>query len=138
MSRIQFLWGDNMARGKKIKIIIGNEEISGELMETQTAENVYKALPLESEVNRWGDEVYFFVPVEAELESGATDIQEIGNICFWTPGKAIAIFFGPTPASRGNEPRAYEPVNLFGKISEGLNILKIIKSGEKVRMERVE
>jgi hypothetical protein len=120
----------------KIKIAIDGIELAGQLFQTPTAEKVYHALPLESEVNRWGDEIYFYVPVEAELEEGATDVQEVGNICFWTSGRAIAIFFGPTPVSQGDEPRAYEPVNLIGRIMGDARILAGAKTGDMVRMEK--
>jgi len=120
----------------KIKIIVDSIELTGELFNTPTARKVLESLPLESDVNRWGDEIYFYVPVDAELEEEAKDIQEVGNICFWTTGKAIAIFFGPTPVSKGKEPRAYEPVNLIGRITDDVSVLRKTKDGDKVRVER--
>jgi hypothetical protein len=120
----------------KVKIIINGIEVTGELFDTPTAKKVYQSLPLESEVNRWGDEIYFYVPVEAELEEGAKQEQEVGNICFWCAGKAIAIFFGPTPASVSGEPRAIEPVNLIGRITGDVSVLKKAKDGDRVRVER--
>jgi|Deesub1362A_J573_1020465.scaffolds.fasta_scaffold15672_1 hypothetical protein len=120
----------------KVKIIINGIEIRGELFDTPTAKKVYQSLPLESEVNRWGDEIYFYVPVEAELEEDAREEQEVGNICFWTAGKAIAIFFGSTPVSVSGEPRAIEPVNLIGRITGDVSVLRKTKDGDRVRVER--
>ncbi|NOZ59394.1 MAG: hypothetical protein GXO66_07470, partial [Euryarchaeota archaeon] len=70
----------------KVRLTIGEVELEGELYDTPTARRVYAALPLESEARRWGDEVYFHVPVEAELEEDAKEEQEVGNICFWCAG----------------------------------------------------
>jgi hypothetical protein len=120
----------------KIKIAIDGIELVAQLFQTPTSERVYHALPLESVVNRWGDEVYFHVPVEAELEEGATDVQEVGNICFWTSGRAVAIFFGPTPVSQGDEPRAYEAVNLIGKVEGDARVLEETRTGDRVRVEK--
>lgn len=120
-----------------VKIIISDLRLEAELLKTETASKVLSALPIESKVNRWGDEIYFSVPVKAGLESNAKDILEIGDVCYWTTGQAIAIFFGPTPVSEGNECRAYEPVNLFGKIKGDAKLLKKIKEGETIRLEKI-
>ncbi len=120
----------------RVRITIGDIELEGELFDTPTARKVYRSLPLESEVNRWGDEVYFYVPVEAELEEDAREEQEVGNICFWCAGRAIAIFFGPTPVSISGEPRAVEPVNLIGRVTGDVSVLRKAKDGDRVRVER--
>ena len=122
----------------KVRITVGEVELEGELFDTPTARKVYESLPLASRANRWGDEVYFSVPVEAELEEDAKEEQEVGNICFWCAGRAIAIFFGPTPASIAGEPRAIEPVNLIGKVIGDARALKKVKDGDSVRIEKAD
>ncbi len=122
----------------KVRITVGEVELEGELFDTPTARKVYESLPLASRANRWGDEVYFSVPVEAELEEDAKEEQEVGNICFWCAGRAIAIFFGPTPASIAGEPRAIEPVNLIGRVIGDARALKNVKDGDSVRVEKAD
>jgi hypothetical protein len=119
----------------RVRLTIGGVEVEGELYDTPTARRVYAALPLESEARRWGDEVYFYVPVEAELEEDAREEQEVGNICFWCAGRAVAIFFGPTPASVAGEPRAVEPVNLIGRVRGNADALRGVREGDRVRVE---
>lgn len=118
-----------------IKIIsrsIGEVEV--EVLEERnprTAEAIIKALPLEGVANRWGDEVYFRVPVSVG-EENSQEVLEVGDVAYWPPGEAICIFFGPTPISRGPEPRAYSPVNVFGKVKGDPKIFMRVKGGEKI------
>jgi hypothetical protein len=100
-----------------------------------TAEAVWKALPFESEAERWGDEVYFKAPVKMTEEKSQT-VVEVGDVAYWPPGESICIFFGPTPVSKAGEPRAYSPVNVFGKALKDPPVLRSIKNGEKIRLER--
>lgn len=121
---------------KKIKIIIEDITLTAELLETPTAEKVYNSLPITSEVTTWGDEIYFPVPFPCDLEDDAKQVVDLGDICFWTTGKSIAIFFGPTPISEADEPRAYEPVNVFAKINEDPKALKKIKDNQTIKIEK--
>lgn len=99
----------------KIKIVTETTEAFAKLNNTKTASAVAETLPFESAAHRWGDEVYFEIPLELKIEDGK-EILEIGEIAYWPPGKSLCIFFGPTPSCRGNEVRAYSPVTVFGKI----------------------
>jgi hypothetical protein len=119
----------------RIRITVGDISLEAELLQTATSSKIVEALPLESKANRWGDEVYFGTPVEAEREEDATDVLDVGDVCYWPRGRAIAIFFGPTPISRGTECRAYEPVNLIGKIRGDAKSLKQVKDGDVIRVE---
>jgi hypothetical protein len=102
----------------------------------KTATFVEKSLPIRGKTNRWGDEIYFEVPLELEEENPQQDV-EIGDIAYWPSGKAICIFFGKTPISTSNKPRAYSPVNVFGKIkSKNLKILKKVKDGEEIIIQK--
>jgi hypothetical protein len=119
----------------RARITIGDISLEAELFQTPTSLKVIKALPIESEANRWGDEVYFDTGVEAEIEEDAKDVFDVGDICYWPKGNAIAIFFGPTPVSTRTECRAYEPVNLIGRIKGDVGALKQVKNGDAVRVE---
>jgi len=124
---------------KQIKIIsksIG--EVYAELrddLNPKTCEAIWKSLPLEGIARRWGDEVYFDVGLNIELENPLQEV-EIGDVAFWPPGRAICIFFGLTPVSRGNKPRAYSPVNVFARIIGDPKIFRRVEDGERVRIEK--
>jgi len=123
--------------GKKIKIIAGDIECMGELMDTYTAEAIWKALPIVGKVNTWGDEIYFSIPVKMGPENPSEVVSE-GDLGYWPPGKAFCIFFGPTPASRGNEIRPASPVNVFGKIVGDPKVFKKVSDNAKIKIEKAE
>jgi uncharacterized protein len=118
----------------KIKIVTESTEAFAELNNTKTASAVSEALPFESIAHRWGEEVYFEIPVELEIEDGR-EILEIGDIAYWPPGKSMCIFFGPTPSSKGIEVRAYSPVTVFGRVKGDARIFRNVKDGERIRVE---
>ncbi len=121
----------------RIKITAGDVVAFAELNETATAEAIWNALPIEARVNTWGDEIYFSIPVYLE-EENAQAIVEKGDLGYWPSGNAFCIFFGRTPASRGDEIRPASPVNVFGHLEGDPTIFKSVRSGEKVMLERVE
>ena len=102
---------------------------------SHTARAVWASLPLEARANTWGDEIYFSIPVEAEAED-PREIVELGDLGYWPPGNAFCIFFGRTPASRGNEIRPASPVNVFGRVVGDPKIFTNVKNGEKIRVDR--
>lgn len=118
----------------KIKIVVGSIEAYATLSNTKTASAVVNSLPFDSVVHRWGEEIYFEVPLELELENGK-EVLEIGDIAYWPPGKSICIFFGPTPSSRGNEIRAYSAVSVFGKVTGDAGVFRAVREGERIRVE---
>ena len=113
---------------------------AGELSAEVTSENpetgkrFLDALPMEGSAKRWGEEIYFKIPVIAEAEN-QRDKMEVGDIAYWVSGESIAIFFGPTPVSDGERPIAYEPVNVFAMIKRDATTLTKVKDGEKIRLE---
>jgi len=121
---------------KKIRIFVNDVVLDAELNETDTAQAIWDALPIEARGNLWGDEIYFSIPVKIEPES-IQDVVERGDLAYWGPGSAFCIFYGPTPASRGNEVRPASPVGVFGKIAGDYLSLKSIRSSPKVRIEKV-
>ncbi|MDW8044944.1 MAG: cyclophilin-like fold protein [Nitrososphaerota archaeon] len=109
-------------------------KVDGELDESKnpiTTRAIVNALPIESRANRWGDEIYFSTPVNVGEENAQEEVR-VGDIAYWPPGKALCIFFGPTPVSRGSEPRAASPVNVIGRVKGDLTLLKKVKNRSKV------
>jgi hypothetical protein len=92
-------------------------------------------LPIEGKANIWGEEIYFAIPVSTKAEN-PKEIVDLADVAYWPPDKAICFFFGPTPASRDMEIRAASPVNVFAKVENNVKLLKLVKPGEKVRIER--
>jgi hypothetical protein len=119
-----------------IKITSGSITLEADLNDTLTAAKIWEALPIDRRASRWGDEVYFEIPVHAEQESGARAEVEVGELGYWPMGSAFCIFFGPTPVSTDQRPRAYSPVNILGKVKGDATRLSSIKSGDAVRIER--
>ena len=119
----------------RIRISWENGEAFGVLNDTPTAKKLLSALPCSSSANTWGEEVYFSVPVNAGLEPDAQQVVPPGTICFWVQGKSLAIPFGPTPVSRGNECRLVTKVNLLGKLEGDPRVLKSVRDGDDIRVE---
>jgi hypothetical protein len=103
----------------------------------KTAEVIWAALPIKGNVNRWGDEIYFSIPVSLKEERARVEV-EIGSVAYWPPGRALCIFFGPTPVSERGEPRAYSPVNVFAKITTDPTVFKKVRDSDEVILERAE
>ena len=120
---------------KAIRITAGDVQLSAELNDTATAKAIAEALPIEASGNRWGGEIYFEIPVAAELEKGARDVLEDGELAYWPTGNALCIFFGPTPASKAGEIRAASNVNIVGKINGETAKLYQVPNGAKVIVE---
>ena len=121
---------------RKCKICIKNFNIFVTLRNTKTSGEIWKSLPITTNVNTWGDEIYFFVPTEAPVEKDSKDIIDFGEIAYWSSGKAIAIGFGKTPASIKDEIRLADKCNIWGDTDFDLKKLKIISQGEKISIER--
>jgi len=121
---------------RKIKISSGVIEVEGVISNSPTADAVWDALPFTAEVNTWGDEIYFTVPVQVGLEGNASEVVENGDMGYWPTGSAFCIFFGPTPISRQGEIRPASAVNVFGKIKGDTSVLKEISSGSKIVVKR--
>jgi uncharacterized protein len=118
-----------------IKIKIETLELSAELNDSPTAKKIISLLPLEFSMSRWGDEYYGDCGIRTVLSQDARDIMEVGELAVWPTGNALCIFFGPTPASRGNEPRAVSPVNPVGKLLGSPEELKKLGGSIRVRIE---
>ena len=120
--------------GKTIRIIAGAVQLEARLNDTQTAQAVSEALPITASANTWGDEIYFGIPVTAELEQGQ-EVVDLGDLGYWPPGQAFCIFFGPTPASKGEEIRPASAVTVIGKVQGDVTLLRQVESGTSVVIE---
>ncbi len=120
----------------RIKITSADITLDAELFDTPCAKAIADALPIEARPNEWGDEFYFEVPVKMPLDETATTKVSVGDIGYWPPGKALAIFFGPTPMSRGPEPVPASEVNLVGRITGDSSLLRKAKGAAKIRIEK--
>jgi hypothetical protein len=120
----------------KIMIKSGSFSRAGIIYDTPTGNQIYNNLPIKGRVNRWGKEIYFSIPVEANLEVGASDVVAKGDLAYWPVGNAFCIFFGPTPASRKDEIRAASPVNVFGQVEGDLENLEKVKNGSEIIVEK--
>ena len=122
---------------RKLKMTIGGIEITAELFDTPTADAIYQKLPFSSTARTWGEEVYFDTPVTSENEADARDVVEAGELAFWLAGTAIAIGFGPTPVSQGEEIRLASPCNVWGRAVEDVRGLMVVKDGDPITVERL-
>ena len=120
---------------RTIRIKARSVEVTAELNNTKTAQAIWEALPIKSQVSLWGDEIYFSIPVSLEPEN-AQAIVNIGDLGYWPQGTAFCIFFGPTPMSQGQEIRPVSPVNVFGKIIGDAKVLKQVASRTEIIVER--
>ena len=120
---------------QRIKISWPQGQVTARLRDTPTAQQLIAALPLENQANTWGDEVYFRLPVSAEREADASDVVEKGAVCFWLAGSSLALLFGPTPVSQGDECRLISEANILGQIDGDATVLKSVRGGDPVRVE---
>ena len=100
----------------RIIIKFALSRVEAELFDTPTGRAIYEALPLQRNVNRWGEEIYFEIPVHCELEENSRAEVNVGDLAYWPNMPAFCIFFGPTPVSTSGQPMAASPVNVFGRI----------------------
>jgi hypothetical protein len=122
----------------EVVIEIDGQIWNAELYETTTARLIYNSMPFEGTVNTWGEEIYFDIGMELELEDEAKAEVEVGDITYWPMGKAFCIFFGQTPASKDQEPVAFSPVNVFGQVKDDTESLKKIQEGAKIKVRATE
>jgi hypothetical protein len=122
----------------KITISAGDVSLTAELNDAPTARQIWEALPIEGTARTWGDEIYFEIPVMADQEPDARAEVEVGDLGYWPVGHAFCIFFGPTPASTDERPRAYSPVNILGRVLGDATQFRAVQAGTQVQITRLE
>ncbi len=121
----------------RISIQAGSVQMDAVLNDTAAARQIWEALPINASANTWGDEIYFGIPVDSELEAGR-EVVEFGDLGYWPPGHAFCIFFGPTPASQGDEIRPASAVTVIGQVQGDVTAFKQVTGGTTVVLEKLE
>lgn len=122
---------------RRIVIRAGEVSAVGQLNTTRTGDAIWEALPIEARANTWGDEIYFSIPVHLGEDDGQ-EVVEMGDLGYWPSGNAFCIFFGRTPASRGDEIRPASAVNVFGHLEGDPLVFKAVRGGTEITIERFE
>ena len=123
---------------RRIRFDFGALALDAELLDTPTARAVAAALPISSSALTWGEEVYFEIPVKATVEQDARAVVTPGEVAYWPSGHAIALGFGRTPISRGDETRLASPCNIFAKAIGNVKALAKVKAGAKVNVTLID
>lgn len=122
---------------RTIRISAGEVSALADLNDTATAQAIWDALPIRAQASTWGDEVYFEIPVRMGTEKGQA-VVDMGDIGYWAPGRAFCIFFGLTPASRGEEIRPASPVTVVGRVRGDATVFRRVRDGAEIILERAD
>ena len=121
-----------------VTITAGDIAIRVKTLDTPTAAAIVAACPINSSANTWGDEVYFSTPVNVAREANAKAVVRAGELAYWPDGEAIAVGFGPTPISQGEEIRLASPCNIWGHALDDVKALSGVRNGANVTVEVTE
>lgn len=117
-----------------VLIRTGEVAICAELLDTPTARRIQQALPIYTRAQTWGEEVYFSVNLTSPEEPGAKDVMQLGEIAYWPDGKAIAIGYGRTPASRGDEIRLVSRCNVWARALDDVRQMASVRDGDDITL----
>ena len=123
---------------RRIRITAVEISATAELFDNATADAIWDALPIEAQINTWGQEIYFDIPVYLDQADDARETVDMGHLGYWPSGHALCIFFGPTPVSRGNEIRPASAVNVFGQVEGDATVFTDAAAGNSIRIEKAE
>ena len=119
---------------KQITITADDVTMPAELNDSETAQKIWEALPIEGQASIWGDEIYFEIPVNLAQAADARAEVEVGTLGYWPVGHAFCIFYGRTPVSTTDKPRAYSPVNIFGQVQGDATRFRQVSGGTTVKI----
>jgi len=123
---------------RKIQITAGDVSEAAVLEDNPTGDAIWEALPIEGQVNTWGEEIYFSIPVHLDQAGDARETVDMGNLGYWPSGNAFCIFFGRTPMSRGDEIRPASAVNVFGQVEGDATIFTSVDDGTRIEIEKAK
>ena len=124
-------------QARRIRISIGCVMLEADLKPTRTSQAIYEALPIETAVNMWGEEFYCKLPGVKDYRETATSQVKVGDVAFWGVGEMLAIFFGRTPMSLGEDPVPADRVNVIGKIIGDAKILREVMGSATIKVEPI-
>ncbi len=119
----------------KIRITVGDLSMEADLNDSLTAKKVAEALPITTSFSTWGEEIYFAIPVDAELDDTAREVVELGDLGYWPTGSAFCIFFGQTPMSEPGKIVPASAVNIIGKMVGDTTKFKEVMGEREVTLE---
>jgi len=120
-----------------IRITAGEVELEAELLDSDCARAVADLLPLSCPFSVWGDEFYFEVPLVKNRDETATTYVDVGTIAYWPVGRAVAIFFGPTPMSTGRRPVPADRLNIIGRVLGDAVMFRRVKGADHIEMRKI-
>jgi hypothetical protein len=136
MNIISVRGGQVVDAKRTVVIRAGALELTAEIYGNETGDRILSILPVSSFANRWGDEIYFSIPLSLPRAPDARDVVHSGELGYWPNGNSFCIFFGKTPMSRGDEIRAASPVNIFGRVTDDPTLLVSVNDGQEITVER--
>ena len=121
----------------EIEIKVGNRKAKAVIFNSVTGNKIKDIIPFKGKVNTWGDEIYFTIPIEEELDETSKELVELGDLGYWPSGNAFCIFYGKTPISQNDEIRPASAVNIIGKIESDPFIFKGVVDGEEICLTEI-
>ena len=122
---------------QKIQINLSNITFYGYLEINDFTKKIMSKFPLESDIQFWGDEIYFPISIYGNSIDNLKEVVSKGDIAYWPPGNAFCIFWGPTPMSVEDEIRPASPVKVIGYMDSDSSDFSQFNNGEKININVV-